>query len=218
MRVTKLTKMARILLFITVLALQMFLPKPSEGFDKRLQLGLSAGYSATYLRKDNWPNIFGGVALGGFAEYGINRVFAISVEGATDLHLPYTPQEKTVVIGEDGKEEIGYERGRRVDKYFHSTGAISVLYAIDLFRIVPVFSVGFVATREDKRFDGEHQTVRLYGFRIGGGFEYYLKYFSFGAGVYSDRYVANENKEITNRLCLSIRGAYVFDFGAKSLE
>jgi hypothetical protein len=155
--------------------------------------------------------------MGGYLEYGLNRVFAVSIDGAVDLHRPYFLYERGVGIDDEGNEVLDWTKPQKVTKYFHSSGAISVLYAIDLFKIVPVFAVGAIATRVDRRIDGKKETGRAFGIRIGGGFEYYLGLFSFGAGVYSDRYFGGSAR-VVNRIFLALKGAVVFDLGAKSLE
>ena len=218
MRVKQTTSKYRYFLLSVVFIAAFACASRATAFDKRLQAGISTGYSATYIRKENIPNIFNGLALGGHIEYGLNRVFAISIDGAIDLHRPYRPWVKGERPNSEGEMVPGWVEGPINDKYFLSTGAFSVLYAIDLFRIVPIISVGFVATREDRRIDGEHQTSRAFGFRIGGGFEYYFKHFSVGAGIHSDRYVGSRDNDLVNRIAFSVKGAVVFDFGAKSLE
>jgi hypothetical protein len=217
MRATEPIKKFRIIPIISLGCFVLFHSCDANAFDKRLQTGVSVGYSGTYIDEDNFPNIFDGLALGGYMEYGLNKVFAISIDGAVDLHRPYQAWVQGEILDDEGKQDLGWVEGPKVTKYFHTTGAISVLYAIDLFRIVPVFSVGFVATRVDKRIDGKHEKESAFGFRIGGGFEYYLGRFSFGAGVHSDRYIGRDI-ELINRLCVSAKGAVVFDFGAESLE
>ena len=208
-------------IFFTAFALWLSLfamPSVGFGFDKRLQAGILTGWSGTYYdKRDVYPYIHDGVLLGGHIEYGLNRVFALAIDGAVDLHLPYDLYERGIGKNEEGNEVLDWAEPRRVTKYFHSSGAFSVLYAIDLFRIVPVFAVGVIVTRVDRRIEEKRETKRAFGIRIGGGFEYYLQRFSFGAGLYSDRFLGG-NSDVINRLFLAIKGAVVFDLGAKSLE
>lgn len=203
---------------LSLLGTMVALPSSSLGFDKRLQTGILAGWSGTYYdERDVYPSIHDGVVLGGHVEYGLNRVFALAVDGSVDLHLPYDLFEWGIIKDEDGKEMLGWAKPKRVTNYFHTSGAFSILYAIDLFKVVPVFAVGVIVVRVDRRIDEERETKRAFGIRIGGGFEYYLQRFSFGAGIYSDRFLVG-NAEVIHRTFLALKGAVVFDLGAKSLE
>ncbi len=163
-------------------------PSIGYGFEKQLLVGVDAGYSGTFLSKKVWPYVFDGVALGAHITYGINSIIGVCLEGSFDLHKDhYTAGEE--VKEEDGEMVLTWVRGPKVTNYFLSTTALSLVYAVDVLRVVPYLSAGIVGARIDRRVAGKHEKDFEAGLRFSVGFDYnLLKHFGLGALVMTDRF------------------------------
>ena len=174
---------------LTVAIILIFFPSRGAGFAKQLLLGGEVGYSGTFLSKDVFPYVFDGLALGAHLTYGITSVVGVCIEGSFDLHKDHVTAEKQVVVNEDNEQELKWVEGPKVTNYFLSTTALSVVYAIDVLRVVPFLTAGIVGARIDRRVDGEHEKDFEAGLRFSLGFDYaLLKHLALGAMVLTDRF------------------------------
>lgn len=174
---------------LTAAIVLTLLPATGDGFAKQLLLGAEVGYSGTFLSKDVFPYIFDGVALGAHLTYGITSVVGVCVEGSFDLHKDHVTAEKQVIVNEDNEQELKWVEGPKVTNYFLSTTALSLVYAIDVLRVVPFLTAGIVGARIDRRVNGEHEKDFEAGVRLSIGFDYaLLKHLALGAMVLTDRF------------------------------
>ena len=158
-------------------------------FQDTLQIGIHAGYSGTYIAPSVSPNIFNGVAVGAQVVFGINDFVGIAWDAAFDWHPSYREYLYEEYQNDDGNLSMEWQPGPRIDRYFVSTTALSLVYAIDVSRVVPYLTAGVSGARVDRDLDGVHEAQYALGVRLGGGFDYYFSKFTLGGGVTYDKYL-----------------------------
>jgi hypothetical protein len=198
----------------TALALMglLLLSPAAHGFSKTLLIGPDVGYSGTFLSKKTFPYVFDGVSLGAHLTYGITSFFGVDIEGAFDLHKDYQTLHEDVVENEDGTVGWAWIKGPKITKYYLTSWAASLVYALDVLRVVPYLTAGATGARIDRRWDGKHRADYEVGLRLGIGFDFgVFKYFGLGAIVFSDWYykgTSNHNRRVAFMLRISL--AYDF--------
>jgi hypothetical protein len=193
------------------------MPRVASGFSRQLWTGLDVGYSGTYVKEDTFPSIFDGLSFGANLFYGFNRFVGLSLEGAFDLHRAHTRYEIVEVQSGATQTVLGWAPGPKVSKYFLSSTALSVVYALDVMRVLPFVSIGVLGVRIDRKIDGQHQAEYDVGMRINLGFHYVFNTrFGLGALFTYDQHLYT-NSDHKRRMAVLIRGTVVFDFNARSL-
>ncbi len=176
-----------------------------------LHLGAHVGYSGTYADTSKYPNIFNGAAFGLQGMYGFNESVALLLEGTFDWHAKYTSYVKDEVTNEDKEVSMEWVAKSAVEHYYLTTWALSIVYAVDVTRVVPYLLAGTVGMRMDRTVDGVHDAAFGFGLRLGGGFDYCFERLTIGAGITSDRYyVGNSDQE--RRILFFLRVSSLFHF------
>ena len=208
----------RIAILPALFALTLFaMPCSGFGFGKQLLAGLDVGYCGTYVQEDTFPSIFDGLSFGIHVLYGFNDFVGLSLEGAFDLHRSHTRYEIVEVQRGGNQTVLDWDEGPKVSNYYLSSTALSVVYALDVMRVVPFLSLGVMGARIDRKIDGQHRAEYDVGMRINVGFNYVFNN-RFGLGTlftYDQHIYANSDHK--RRMTLLIRGSLVFDFNARSL-
>ena len=181
---------------------------PAGELQETLQLGIHIGYSGTYVDPAVSPNIFDGGAVGAHVVFGINDVVAVAWDAAFDWHRSYREYNYKEYENEDGEVSMEWLPGAKIRRYFVSTTALSVLYAIDISRVVPYLVAGVSGARVDRDVNDVHDAGYALGLRVGGGFDYYFRRFTVGVGITSDKYYLG-NTDHDLRLVFLLRISYL---------
>ena len=200
----------------TVLPLPLFLllysiPAASSAGDLKdtLQLGIHVGYSGTYIDPAVSPNIFNGVAVGAQVVWAINDFVALAWDAAFDWHRNYQEHHYKEYKNDDDEISMEWLPGPQIGRYFVSTTALSIVYAIDVCRVVPYLTAGLSGARVDRDVNDVHEAGYTLGLRLGGGFDYYFKTFTLGGGITSDKYYFG-NADHDLRVLFFLRISYLF--------
>lgn len=191
-------------------------PRSSFGFAGQLGAGVDAGYSATFKSGDASPDMLDGLAVGAHLTYGITKSFGLSFEANFDWHPDYIMQTLQA-YQEEEEVVVGYLDSAAVTRCFLTSVAASVVYAIDITRVVPYLSLGLVGTRSDQEINSRHIAEYDLGIRIGFGFTYAVfDYLLLGAALHSDTYLLSTTPYNT-RIAVLGQVTFVFDVSAKIL-
>lgn len=201
----------RIIFILFATGLCIHIPVSSRPFEltRSLQVGAHVGYSGTYIDPVNFPNVFNGAAFGVQVVLGLTEWLALSWESAFDWHPDYQNYLKEEVEDEDGKVSMEWVANAMVEHYYVSTTALSIVYALDVTRVLPYFSAGPAGVRVDKTTAGLHAATHGFGMRVGGGFDYSFKQFTLGAGITSDRFFVG-NTDHDRRILFFVRVSSLF--------
>ena len=191
-------------------------PRASLGFAGQLGAGVDVGYSATFKSGDASPDILDGLAVGAHLTYGITKSFGLSFEGDFDWHPDYIMQ--TLQAYQEAEEVVvGYLDSAAVTRCFLTSVAASVVYAIDVMRVVPYLALGLVGTRSDQEINSRHIAEYDLGIRVSFGFTYALfDHLLLGAVLHSDTYLLSTTPYNT-RIAVLANVTFAFDIDAKIL-
>jgi Outer membrane protein beta-barrel domain len=211
-----LTIKLEILALVSLAAL--FLPGIASAIDKnQLSIGADLGYVATFRESGDQPPIVDGAAFGLHLEYGFDNTWGLRVEGNFDWH----PDYGTIVVGEivspEGEAEAGYLAGPSVTDCYLSATAISLVYNLDVMRVVPFLSLGVVGARVDQKENSVQTTNWELGIRMSIGADYmFLDYLGLGGILVSDQFFFGES-DYENRMAVMARLTFFFDLSSGSL-
>jgi hypothetical protein len=195
------------------LALGLFLPRVASSADKNVKFGLDVGYGAGTGEIDETAH---GIAFGGFFNFNFDNRWGLGL----DLNRDWYFVTETVVVDEPGGEggteapDPGFDEESGATETRNTiTGvtnmALSVVYAIDVMRVVPFFALGVV---------GQLATLDEYniGARIGLGFDYLItENMGIGAVFHGDIFFLG-NSEYQGRSAVLFRATFNFDVGEKT--
>jgi hypothetical protein len=187
----------------------------ASDFARSLQAGGHVGYSSTHIDADTEPTSFNGAAFGFQLVLGLTEVVGLSLEGSFDLHKSYKERSKTEVTDEDDNLSLGWEPSADISRYFVSTAALSIVYAIDVARLLPYFSLGPAGIRTDKTVDGIHEAAYGFGVRAAGGIDLMFDRFCVGLGVAADSYWVGDTDHST-RILVWVRASALFHLKKRS--
>ena len=119
----------------------------------------------------------------------------MSIAGGMAWFGPYTPQIPTETEDENGDPITVYVNGPEITELSVWDLALNLVWAIDVSRVVPFFSLGAVAARVAERQAGAQVTDVDVGLRVDLGFDYELvEHLSLGALAGLDTYFTGKSQ------------------------
>ncbi len=200
--------------FVVVIVVAFFaaFPKTAQGYGGQLGVGAEAGYCASGRIEDTPPGSVHGGAFGAHLTYGFNDSWGISAEGNFDLHTPYVIYKKGEVEGEvPGVTEVDWVEDLSVDRSFASSVTLSVVYIVDVMRMLPFIALGVNGVRVDQRSGSVTRTGYAFGVRISLGVDYMLTdNLGLGAVLHYDNNIVGRS-DFLRRIEILARITFFFD-------
>lgn len=186
---------------------------PTVAFDKRLAIGAGGGYSQLVRRQPTDPTSAYGGGAAAHITFGLTDTFGLSLGGAMAWYGGYIPAVPMETVDENGEPTTIYVKGPETSDLTTWDLALSLIYAIDVTRIVPYLEIGAVAVRVAERLDGTEEVDLEVGMRIALGFDYLLlDHLSLGAAGGIDTYFTGTSG-YGSRLAFLVRATLVWDLG-----
>ncbi len=203
---------SRIAVLATIICLCS--PVPVLGYGGNLGLGVAGGYVTTGRLGERPPATVDGGGFGVHLTYGFNESWGLCLEGNFDWHAPYTVYVLDEIADETEDETtVGYVEGATVERSFATSIALSVLYIVDVMRLMPYLGAGVIGARYNQKWGQTPIVGYDLGFRVTIGADFaLLEYLSVGVVLHNDNYLVG-NSDFYTRLEIMARVTFIFDVG-----
>jgi hypothetical protein len=190
-------------------------PKIINGYERNTGFGGEIGYCASDRAESGLPELVHGGALGLHLTYGITETWGISLEGNLDWYPPYQTYvlDQVIVETEDGDTDtlVGWVHGPWIGSSFLTSATASIIYMIDIMRVLPYVAVGLNASRSILKSGARYYKGSELGLRVSVGADYMFSPIS-GAGLalHEDISLVGTSA-FSNRLAIMVRFIYFFN-------
>ncbi len=165
------------------------LARPARALEGELRLAAGGQYSQLLRRSAGDPSLAHGGGPGIQLAYGLSDAWMVSAAGSLGWFAPWAPRIPTEMVNEEGETVPVLAKGDRHDGILAAEMVFSVLYALDVMRVLPRFGAGVISARLDERRAGERFVDWEVGLRFEVGLDYdALEHLSIGAAAWFDTY------------------------------
>ncbi|MFO8074336.1 MAG: hypothetical protein R6V85_20935 [Polyangia bacterium] len=181
---------------LSLLAL-VSLATPARALEGELRLAAEGRYSQLLRRSASDPSLAHGGGPGIQLLYGLSDAWMVSAAGSLGWFAPWVPRIPTEIVNEEGERVPVLARGDRHDGILAAEMVLSVLYALDVMRVLPYFGAGVISARLGERRAGERFVDWEVGLRFEVGLDYdALEHISIGAAARFDTYFTTRSAYI----------------------
>jgi hypothetical protein len=199
------------LVLLWVVAAAAALPIAAQAFDQRLGIGVGGDYSQLFRRQATDPLSAYGGGANVYIQYGFTDAFGASVAAGMAWFGGYVPIVPVAAIDENGEQVTVFQRGPQVDDIQLWDLALSLIYAIDVTRVVPYFALGVVSARIAETHAGQSVVDYEIGMRTDLGFDYkLLRHLTLGAAAGMDTYFT-DSSGYSSRFEFIVRVTVIWD-------
>ncbi|MDJ0763693.1 MAG: hypothetical protein QNJ97_11980 [Myxococcota bacterium] len=197
-----------------VIGIVALISLPAIAYQGQMAAGVTGGYSVLDRGGALTPDTANGASFGLDLSYGLTESFGIGLETNFDVQSPFTLYGLGEVPGEaPGETEIGPVEINRVKASYVSQLTLSIIYVLDVMKLMPYFSLGVSGARNDQQTRRYDSWGYVLGMRLSIGAQYQvLEYLDVGAVFQSDFYYKGVS-DFVGRIAVLARIAVKFNVG-----
>lgn len=201
---------------IVVVVCACLAPPETLAFDDQLEAGIEGGYANLTRRGGENPPLALGGGGGIRLRYGLTDWLGVVFAGRMTWYGAYRPWYRTTVTDPEDPEAEPVPvvvRGPAIERIQVRSFAFSLMYAFDVMRVVPFFSLGVVSARISEEHGGASVVDHELGLRTDLGADYaLLDQLSIGATIGADTFLTDRSGYVS-QFDIVVRISFLWEVG-----